>query len=746
MTKVVYLASPEGRVGKSVIALGLIEALASQVKSVGVFRPLVKTLRRDQVTETLLDLPGMKQSYDEAVGVSYGEMTADPDEAMTLIVQKFEQIRDKFDAIVVVGSDYAGVFSPTEMHFNAQIAANLNAPVLLVVSGHRHGAENIERSASIAISEFSGQHTNVMGVIANRVAQRDLARVREDLAKLGPEFVTGAIPENRVLSAPTVRAQFESTQAALWVGDNRLLDRESLGVLVAGMTLPNVLDRLEPEFTLVVPSDRLDLLPGLVMAHRSNSFPNLASIILVGGYPVPSAINRLVSGLDIDLPIGFTSTGTFTTAENLFGMEGTMTSSARKIEVARRTFADNVDAKALLGALDVKRAAIRTPLMFEFQLMHQARSDKKTIVLPEASDDRILESASILVTRDVANLILLGDESEIRHRAHLLGFDLSGVQIVSPHNRVLIEKFAREYARLRAHKGVTIEQAREKLKDLSYFATMMVHFGMADGMVSGAVNTTANTIKPSLEFVKTKPGVKVVSSSFLMCMPDRVVVYGDCAVNPDPTAEELADIAIGSAETAEAFGIEPRVAMLSYSTGTSGSGADVDKVRAATELVKQRMPELKVEGPIQFDAAVDPTVGNKKMPGSEVAGQATVFIFPDLNTGNNTYKAVQRTSGAVAVGPVLQGLNKPVNDLSRGALVDDIVNTVAITAIQAQMDAQRAALQASAPGELLAGSDQQASQPVAELGDLARPDDSLPAEAVTEVIAEQEFGADPRLS
>ena len=722
MTKVVYVASPEGRVGKSVIALGLIEALATTVQSVGVFRPLVKSLRRDQVTETLLNLPGIQQTFDEAVGVSYDEMTADPDAAMSLIVQKYGRVQDKYDAIVAVGSDFAGVFAPTEMAFNASIAANLNAPVLLVVSGKDRSSANIDRSARVSMSELVANHVNVIGVVANRVEQNQVHEVREALKTLGDQYVTAAIPESRVLSAPTVRAQFEATHASLWTGDPRLLDRESLGVLVAGMTLPNVLDRLEPEFTIIAPSDRLDLLPGLLMAHRSGTFPAIASVILVGGYPVPSAINRLMSGTDVDLPIGFTSTGTYRTAERLFGMEGTMTSSARKIEVARRAFSDHVDADAILRSLEVDRAEIRTPLMFEFQLMQRARADKKTIVLPEASDQRIIESASILLTRDVANIILLGDETEIRNRAHMLGFDISDAQVVSPHNRVLIEKFAREYARLRAHKGVTLEQARQTLTDLSYFATMMVHFGMADGMVSGAVNTTANTIKPSLEFIKTKPGVTVVSSSFLMCMPDEVVVYGDCAVNPDPTAEQLASIAISSAETAEAFGIEPRVAMLSYSTGSSGSGADVDKVRAATDLVKQQATHLKVEGPIQFDAAVDAAVGTKKMPGSEVAGRATVFVFPDLNTGNNTYKAVQRTSGAVAIGPVLQGLNKPVNDLSRGALVDDIVNTVAITAIQAQMDALHAATLAASDEP--AGQVSQDYQPLKDITELPRPGDA----------------------
>jgi phosphate acetyltransferase len=322
--------------------------------------------------------------------------------------------------------------------------------------------------------------------------------------------------------------------------------------------------------------------------------------------------------------------------------------------------------------------------MFEYQIQQQARANRQRIVLPESTDDRVLEAAAAVLQRSFADVILLGDAVRISARATELGLNLSAAKVVNPEDPELLARFAEEYARLRAHKGVTIEQAREKLKDLSYFATMMVHLDLADGMVSGAVNTTANTIRPSLEFIKTKPGVAVVSGSFLMCMSNRVVVYADCAVNPDPTAEQLADIAISSARTADSFGIEPRVAMLSYSTGTSGAGADVDKVREATQLVRERAPEIKVEGPIQFDAAVDEVVARQKMPGSEVAGRATVFIFPDLNTGNNTYKAVQRTSGAVAIGPMLQGLRKPVNDLSRGALVDDIISTVTITAIQAQ--------------------------------------------------------------
>jgi phosphate acetyltransferase len=407
--------------------------------------------------------------------------------------------------------------------------------------------------------------------------------------------------------------------------------------------------------------------------------------LLTGGYEIPESIRRLSEGVQQDLPIAMTKLGTFTTAERVMRVRGPITKgSSRKIETARRVFAEQVDQAGLLSAIDVSASDVRTPLMFEYQLMERARADRQRIVLPESEDDRILEAAAILLRRGVANMILLGDENKVRARASALGLDLDEASIVSPLDAGLVEKFAAAYAEARAHKGMTLERARDVVTDISYFGTMMVNLGMADGMVSGAVNTTAHTIRPALEFIRTRPGVSTVSSVFLMCLADRVLAYGDCAVIPEPTVEQLADIAISSAETARQFGIEPRVAMLSYSTGTSGSGAEVEKVRAATELVRKRDANLLLEGPIQYDAAIDPEVARTKLPDSAVAGRATVFIFPDLNTGNNTYKAVQRSAHAIAIGPVLQGLRKPVNDLSRGALVEDIVNTVAITAVQAQ--------------------------------------------------------------
>jgi len=670
------------------VAVGMIEALTRTVTSVGVFRPVVRAGVEDAILHTLVSQPGIFQTYEEAVGVTYDDVHRDADAALSVLVEKYSEIKERYESVVILGSDYTDVTSPIELTFNARVAANLNAPVILVVSGKGRAAEGIRPVAEGALAEFRARHAKVIGVIANRVDPGQLDATRAELAKL-PDVVTGALPADRFLAAATVRAQFEAVQANLVLGNRELLGRESATVLVAAMTLPNVLARLEADSTVIMPGDRCDMLPGLLLAHASGSFPQLAGIILLGGYEIPETISKLVSSIHNELPIGMTHLGTFTSADKMFRLEGAMTSSPRKVEMARRIFSEFVDVPALLRALEVHRSEVMTPLMFEHQLQEIARSDRRTIVMPEATDDRILESADILLRRGVAKLILLGDALMIKQRATHLGLGLHGVEVVDPTDPELVERFAAEYARLRAHKGVTLEQARERLTDLSYFGTMMVHLGMADGMVSGAINTTANTIRPSLEFIKTKPGVTVVSGSFLMCMPDRVLVYADCAVNPDPTAEQLADIAISSAETAVAFGIEPRVAMLSYSTGTSGSGADVDKVREATAIVRERRPDLALEGPIQFDAAVDPIVAKTKLPNSPVAGKATVFIFPDLNTGNNTYKAVQRSSGAVAIGPVLQGLNKAVNDLSRGALVEDIVNTVAITAIQAGQESPR---------------------------------------------------------
>jgi phosphate acetyltransferase len=456
-------------------------------------------------------------------------------------------------------------------------------------------------------------------------------------------------------------------------------------VVVAGMSMVNVLPRLTEGAVVVIPADRTEVLLAAILANASGTFPSIAGIILNGPFPLPPDIDRLIDGLGSSVPIITTDLGTYDTAVRVMNTRGRLAAdSQRRYDTALTLFERYVDTDELRRALGLARATVVTPLMFEYGLIARSRADRRRIVLPEGDDDRILRAAATVLARDIADLTILGEEIEVRSRAIELGVDIRGAQILSPFDAVHVHRFAAEYERLRAHKGVTYGQAADTVTDVSYFGTMMVHLGLADGMVSGAAHTTAHTIRPAFEIIKTRPGVSVVSSVFLMALADRVLVYGDCAVIPDPTSEQLADIAISSAETATQFGIEPRIAMLSYSTGESGSGAEVEKVRVATGLVRERAPQLPVEGPIQYDAAADAAVAAAKMPGSSVAGRATVFIFPDLNTGNNTYKAVQRSANAIAIGPVLQGLNQPVNDLSRGATVHDIVNTVAITAIQSQ--------------------------------------------------------------
>ena len=349
-------------------------------------------------------------------------------------------------------------------------------------------------------------------------------------------------------------------------------------------------------------------------------------------------------------------------------------------------FNSAVDMEELNELIQQESTTLLTPIMFEYSLFQRARISKQKIVLPEGLDERILRAAETVLRRDVVDIVLLGNRAEIRHQSGVLGLDISKAEIIDPHDSPLLEKFAKEFYRLRKHKGIPLDAAFDLVTSLSYFGTMMVHMGYADGMVSGAIHTTQETIRPALQIIKTKPETPIVSSLFFMSFETRVLVYADCAINQDPSAEELAMIAITTADTAQRFGIEPRIAMLSYSTGSSGKGADVEKVALATRIAQEKRPDLLIEGPIQYDAAIDPVVASKKLPGSEVAGRATIFIFPDLNTGNNTYKAVQRSSGAVAIGPVLQGLKKPINDLSRGCLVADIVNTVVITAIQAAQE------------------------------------------------------------
>ncbi|MFK4084825.1 phosphate acetyltransferase [Kribbella sp. NPDC020789] len=689
MANSVYVASVEGSTGKSTVALGVLQQLSRRVERVAVFRPIVRPgPGRDYVLDLLTAHDAVELTYDDCVGVSYDEVHADPDAALGVIVQRYHEVAERADAVLVVGSDYTDVGTPTEFSFNAKIAANLGTPVLLVLNGFRRTPHDLRAIADMAAGELRANHGTLAAVVVNRVTPGRLTDAVDVLAGVGvPAF---ALPEEPLLTQPTVADLLPAVDGLLLSGDSALLTREVTGLVVAGMTMPNVLDRLFDGAAVVTAGDRPEVVLGVLMAHASRTFPQISAVVLNGGFTLPEQVQRLIDGLGVTLPIVDTTLDTQAASAALTAVRGRLVKdSVRKIDAALALFEKNVDSDALLDQLEVTRSSAVTPLMFEHQLIDDAVAHRKHIVLPEGDEERILRAADILLRRNVAELTLLGDPVAISAKAAALGVDVTAARVIDPERDPLAEQFAAELHRLRQHRGVDLDRARELVRDVSYFGTMMVQLGLADGMVSGAVHTTAHTIRPALEIVKTVPGVSVVSSVFFMCLQNQVLVYGDCAVNPDPTAEQLADIALSSAATAVAFGIEPRVAMLSYSTGASGTGDEVEKVLKATSIVRDRAPDLLVEGPIQYDAAIDAAVARTKLPGSPVAGRATVFIFPDLNTGNNTYKAVQRSANAVAVGPVLQGLRRPVNDLSRGATVRDIVNTVAITAVQAEQEAHR---------------------------------------------------------
>jgi phosphate acetyltransferase len=603
------------------------------------------------------------------------------------IVELARKVEDRFDFVLYDGTDYTGAAAALEFDVNTRVAADLGAPVVALVSGAGRRPQAVVERVRIARESLLTGGCTIAAYIVNRVEEDDLDEVDAHLAAEDLEAPHWILPELPLLTMPTVAEIIDALDADQLAGVGGDLDREVTTVKIAAMSLQNVLDHLVEGALLITPGDRPDVIVSALVSRLSTTYPNIAALVLTGGFPMDPRVERLLDGLsDVQVPLLAVATDTYTTARAVAAVPAVLrSSSVRKVSAALELFDEHVDTEALEARIEVARTDRVTPLMFEYDLLHRARKHRKHIVLPEGTDDRILRATEILRRRNVVDLTLLGDAEEVRNRAEVLGVDLREVPVIDPAESSLRESFAEEYEELRRHKGVTLEFALQSMLDVSYFGTMMVHRGLADGMVSGAAHTTQHTIRPAFEIIRTAPGVSIVSSVFLMAMADRVLVYGDCAVNPEPDAEGLADIAISSATTAAAFGIEPRVAMLSYSTGASGTGRAVDRVRQATELVRERRPDLHVEGPIQYDAAVDVTVGEAKLPGSEVAGRATVFIFPDLNTGNNTYKAVQRSAGVVAIGPVLQGLNKPVNDLSRGCLVDDIVNTVTITAVQAQL-------------------------------------------------------------
>ncbi len=682
--------------GKSLVALGLVNWLLGKTRNVGYFKPIISEQvpgRKEIHIEAILDYFALPIPYEDTFAfgrqeaLNHMESIESRGDLLNTVISKYKKLEESCDFTVIEGSDFLGEGVAFEFESNVVIARNLGAPVLVVVTGEGKTTAQIVSAALNALQGFESREVQVLGIVVNRVRAEQVDDVRELLRmQLPADLLLTVIPWEKGLQSPTMKEICEALSAKVLIGEP-LLSNQVDNFVTGAMMLPNFLNYIKDNVLIVTPGDRGDIIIGAIQANLSANYPKVAGIVLTAGTEPDEPIMRLIAGLQTVIPILSVPHGTFRTTTAIGAIHSRITADNRqKIELALNVFEKHVDTKALDEKIVTFQSESITPHMFQYQLVKAAKSHKKHIVLPEGNDDRILKAAARLISQNVVDLTILGDPQEVTASFRRLGLDaaVSAVRIIDPARSEQYDAYAETLYELRKNKNVTPETARDLMLDVSYFGTMMVYKGHADGMVSGAVHTTQHTIRPALQFIKTRPGVSLVSSVFFMCLPDRVSVFGDCAVNPNPTAEQLAEIAISSAESSARFGIEPRIAMLSYSSGTSGEGEDVEKVRQATVLVRQKRPDLKIEGPIQYDAAVDPLVGSQKLPDSDVAGRASVLIFPDLNTGNNTYKAVQRETGALAIGPMLQGLNKPINDLSRGCTVDDVFNTVVITAIQCQ--------------------------------------------------------------
>lgn len=695
MSKAVYIATIEPNSGKSIVVLGMMRMLLGKVAKVGYFRPIIDDPKEGEVDNhinTVISHFELDINFKKAYAYTRSEVLqkynqGKSGEIIDEIIKKYKNLEEKFDFILVEGTDFSDEGSIIEFDINVVIAKNLGIPAVIVASGADKKNEEIVSNLKLAFDTFHSKDVEVLATVSNKITQGCETQLKQLFDKnFGKNVDHIIIPKVDSLINPTIKEIVKELDGNVLFG-KEYLNNQAGSFGVGAMQLRNYLTHLKDNSLVITPGDRADIVLGVLQANISDNYPKISGIILTGGIIPEQPILKLIEGVSLSFPIISVPSGTFSVANKIGSIKSRIyVDNLQKINTSISTFEKYVNEDQLADRLITFKSEGLTPRMFQYNLLRRALQHKKHIVLPEGSDERILRATSRLIASGVVDVTLIGNTKKIKSKATKLDIpiDFSKVNIVFPTESEHYDDYVQTFYELRKHKNVNLDMAKDMMADVSYFGTMMIYKGHADGMVSGAVHTTQHTIRPALQFIKTKPGVKVVSSVFFMCLEDRVSIFGDCAINPNPNAEQLAEIAISSSESAASFGIEPKVAMLSYSSGTSGKGEDVEVVRAATAIVKEKRPDLKIEGPIQYDAAVDMRVGQSKLPDSEVAGEASVLIFPDLNTGNNTYKAVQRETGALAIGPMLQGLNKPVNDLSRGCTVDDVYNTVIITAIQAQ--------------------------------------------------------------
>jgi phosphate acetyltransferase len=688
--------------------MGVIRAMERKGVSVSFFKPIAQPRHggdQPDLTSTIIEANSDIKTA-EPVQMSKAEElfgNEQMDVLLETIVERYNQINDS--AVTLIEGLVPTRKHPFANQVNYEIANTLGAEIVFVATPGTYNPVQLKERIEIAVSNFGGtKNKSISGVIVNKLnapvdeegrTRPDLSEVFDDadsalqtnidameIINSSPIRVLGCVPWNIELIATRAIDMAKHLKAEI-INEGDLKTRRIKSITFCARSLPHMVEHFKPGSLLVTSADRPDVIVAAALAAMNGV--EIGAVLLTGGYEMSDKISALCKrAFDTGLPVFSAEGNTWQTSLNLqsFSLE-VPADDKQRIEFVNEHVARNIDGPWIDSLAESSHEIRRlSPPAFRFQLTELARKAGKRIVLPEGDEPRTVKAAAICAERGIANCVLLGNPDEIRRVAEQQGVVLgTGVDIID--SAKVRENYVARLVELREKKGMTEIVAREKLEDSVFLGTMMLESGEVDGLVSGAVHTTANTIVPPFQIIKTAPNTSIVSSIFFMLLPDQVLVYGDCAINPDPTAEQLAEIAIQSAESAKAFGIDPRVAMISYSTGTSGKGADVDKVREATELAQAKRPDLVIDGPLQYDAAIMENVAASKAPNSPVAGKATVFVFPDLNTGNTTYKAVQRSADLVSIGPMLQGMRKPVNDLSRGALVDDIVYTVALTAIQA---------------------------------------------------------------
>jgi len=668
----------------------MMDILKKNLYRVAFFKPIILSKDiRDIDIEFMLQRYKLDMNYEDCYGydVDYVESMLVKGKFKELINQlllKFKRLETMYNFVLCEGISDSFLHSKLNFNINAKIASNFSSAYINVINAKELKYQEIYDRVIMENQHILSLGCKHFSTFINRV---------DNKTKLSKEFVDLDLSihyfeEQEDLSLLSIEDIIDSLDVKILMLSDGDKDRVIRNISVAGLTLDNFLDHIQEDDLVIVPADRSDIILGLFGALYSKAYPNISGIIFPFDMKAHPNIQKLLNSLDgFSIPILSINLDTYQTAKALSKVHPRFrVDSKRKIALASGLFNKSVDIECIEQMIKKDVNDIMTPIMFEYKLFDLALANKKTIILPESEDERVLRAVDIILRRGVVDIVLLGDKEQIRENYLRIGLDLSSAKIIDHRKSELMDSFVDKFYEMRKAKGLSYIAAKDAMLHKNYFATMIVYCGYVDGMVSGATHSTSDTIRPALQIIKTKPNISVVSSVFFMCLETKVLVYGDCAINQDPNSEILAEIAFSSAKTAKAFEIEPKIAMLSYSTGNSGAGVDVDKVREATEILIKKDATLLVEGPIQYDAAINESVAKTKLPNSKVAGHANVFIFPDLNTGNNTYKAVQRSSEAVAIGPILQGLNKPINDLSRGCLVEDIVNTIVITAIQAGFD------------------------------------------------------------